>query len=110
MKYEGSTLNATNITPKSIVNYEALGLEESFQGTYFDMIFSNLSLCPIDEKVCKGFIVCNAQICKVAKYVHSQVNSKKAKQLKSRCVCIMHIVMCTQRKQSNQNWGALCVH
>ncbi len=57
VKYEGSNLNVTNITPKSIVNYEALGLEESFQGTYFGMIFSNLSLCTIDEKVCKGLIL-----------------------------------------------------
>jgi hypothetical protein len=57
VKYEGSTLNAMNITPKSIVNYEALGLEKSLQGTYFGMIFSNLSLCIIDEKICKGFIL-----------------------------------------------------
>jgi hypothetical protein len=57
MKYEGSSLNATNTTPKSVVNYEALGLKESLQGTYFGIIFSNLSLCTIDEKVCKGLIL-----------------------------------------------------
>jgi len=57
VKYEGSSLNATNITPKSIVTYEALSLEESSQGTYFGMIFSNLSVCTIDEKVCKGLIL-----------------------------------------------------
>jgi hypothetical protein len=44
-------------TPNSIVSYKALGLEESFQETYFGTIFSNLSLCVIDEKICKGFML-----------------------------------------------------
>jgi hypothetical protein len=39
------------------VDYEALGSEKSFQRTYFGMIFWNLTLYTIDEKVCKGLIL-----------------------------------------------------
>jgi hypothetical protein len=44
---EVSNLNAMTITIKSIMKCEAFGLDESFQGTCFDHVFS------INEKICK---------------------------------------------------------
>jgi hypothetical protein len=40
VKDEGSNLNTTIIALKSIVNYELLGLEESYQGCCFGHFFS----------------------------------------------------------------------
>jgi hypothetical protein len=45
VKDEGSNLNAMTITLKSIMKYEAFGLDESFQGTCFGFVFS------INEKI-----------------------------------------------------------
>jgi hypothetical protein len=48
VKDEGSNLNAMTITLKSIMKCEAFGLDENFQGTFFDHVFS------INEKICKN--------------------------------------------------------
>jgi hypothetical protein len=40
VKDQGENLNAMPIVLKFVVNYEVLGLEESFQGTCFDHAFS----------------------------------------------------------------------
>jgi len=43
------------IALKFVVNYKSLGLEESFQGTYFGHVFSNAyQYDTIKEKVCKN--------------------------------------------------------
>ncbi len=39
VKDEGANLNAMTTTQKSMVNYEVLGMEESFQGTCFGHAF-----------------------------------------------------------------------
>jgi hypothetical protein len=39
VKNEGSNLNTMIIALKCIMNYEALGLDESFQGTCFGHVF-----------------------------------------------------------------------
>jgi hypothetical protein len=54
VKDEGSNLNIMIITLKSIVRCDMLGLEESFQGTYFGHAFSKAFLyATIKEKVYK---------------------------------------------------------
>jgi hypothetical protein len=42
VKDEGSNLNTLNNVLKSIVKCETLGLEETFQGTYFGHVFSKV--------------------------------------------------------------------
>jgi hypothetical protein len=42
VKDEGSNLNTLNNVLKSIVKCETLGLEETFQGTYFGHLFSKV--------------------------------------------------------------------
>jgi hypothetical protein len=43
VKDEGSNLNTLTNALKFVVKCEALGLEESFQGTYFGHVFSKLT-------------------------------------------------------------------
>ncbi len=52
---EGSNLNTLTNALKSFVKCEILGLEESFQGTYFGHVFSKAcQYATIDDKVCKN--------------------------------------------------------
>jgi hypothetical protein len=54
VKNNGSNLITMIIALKAVVNYEPLGLEESFQGIYFGHVFSKTCQCGIaEEKVCK---------------------------------------------------------
>jgi hypothetical protein len=63
-------LNTLTNALKFVMKYETLGLEESFQGTYFDHIFS---------KVCQ-YATTNDKVYKNFKYVsinYTQVDLKK---------------------------------
>ncbi len=52
VKDEGSNFNNMAITLKSVVNCEALGIEESYQGTCFEHAFSKAcQYVIVDEKV-----------------------------------------------------------
>ncbi len=54
VKDEGSNLNTMTTTLKSIVSYDMLGLEESFQSTCFGHAFSKAcQYATTEEKVCK---------------------------------------------------------
>jgi hypothetical protein len=54
VKDEGSNINTMTIALKSIVSYEMLGLEESFQNTCFGHAFSKAcQYATIDEFFCK---------------------------------------------------------
>jgi hypothetical protein len=54
VKDEGSNLNTTTITLKSIISCDMLGLEESFQAICFQHAFSKACQYAITkEKVCK---------------------------------------------------------
>jgi hypothetical protein len=56
VKNEGSNLNTLTTALKSIMKCEALDLKESFQGTYFEHVFSKYCQYVINnEKVYKGF-------------------------------------------------------
>ncbi len=59
VKDEGSNLNTLIDILKSIIQCETLGLEESFQGTCFDHVFS---------KVCQ-YATTNDKVYKSLKYV-----------------------------------------
>jgi hypothetical protein len=53
VKDEGSNLNTLNNVLKSVVKCETLGLEKSFQGTYFGHVFSKAcQYATTDDKVC----------------------------------------------------------
>ncbi len=55
VKDEGSKLNTLNNVLESVVKCETLGLEESFQGTYFGHVFSKAcQYATTDDKVCKN--------------------------------------------------------
>ncbi len=55
MKDEGSHWNTLTNVLKSVVKCETLGLEESFQGTYFGHVFSKAcQYAIIDDKICKN--------------------------------------------------------
>jgi hypothetical protein len=55
VKDEGSKLNKLTNVLKSIVKCATLGLEESFQGTYFGHVFSKTcQYATTDDKVCKN--------------------------------------------------------
>jgi hypothetical protein len=55
VKDEGSNLNAITSTLKSIISYETLGLQESFNGIYFGHAFSKAcQYATIDEKMCRN--------------------------------------------------------
>ncbi len=55
VKDEGSNLNAMTGALKFVVNCEAFGLEENFQGTCFGHVFSNACQYNIEEeKVCRN--------------------------------------------------------
>jgi hypothetical protein len=52
VKDEGSNLNTMTIALKFVVNYEILGLDESFQGCCFGHVFSKAcQYATIDQKV-----------------------------------------------------------
>ncbi len=52
---EGANLNAMTMALKIIVNYDILGLEESFNGTCFGHVFSKTcQYATTEEKVCKN--------------------------------------------------------
>ncbi len=54
VKDEGSNFNVMTITLKVVVNFEYFGLKESFQGTWFEHVFSKACQYGIaEEKVCK---------------------------------------------------------
>ncbi len=54
MKNKGFNLNIKTIALKIVVSCDILGLEESYQGTYFGHAFSKAyQYATIDEKVCK---------------------------------------------------------
>jgi hypothetical protein len=58
VKIDKFNLNAMTITLKFIVSCEAVGLEESFQGTYFDLtFFKAYQYAKIDEKCAKASCV-----------------------------------------------------
>ncbi len=59
VKDEESNLNAMATTLKVVINYESLGLEESFQGTCFGHVFS---------KACR-YGTTKDKVCKDLKYV-----------------------------------------
>jgi hypothetical protein len=59
VKDEGSNFNAMITSLKAIVNYEFLGLEESFQGTCIGHVFS---------KACQ-YGITKENVCKDLKYV-----------------------------------------
>jgi hypothetical protein len=55
VKDEGSNLNTLTNALKSVVKCATLGLEESFQGTYFGHVFSKMcQYATTDDKVCKN--------------------------------------------------------
>ncbi len=55
VKDEGANLNALTTALKSMVNYEVLGMEESFQGTCFGHAFFKACQCgTIEEFFCKN--------------------------------------------------------
>jgi hypothetical protein len=55
VKDEGSKFNAMTIALKSIINYESLGIEGSFQGICFGHAFSKVCQCGnVEEKVCNN--------------------------------------------------------
>jgi len=54
VKYERTNMDAMIIALKWVVDYEVLGVNESFQNTHFGHPFSKAST--FDERVCKGFI------------------------------------------------------
>ncbi len=55
MKDEGFNLNNITTTLKFVMNYEVLGLKESFQGNYFDLVFSKAcQYATMNDKVYKG--------------------------------------------------------
>jgi hypothetical protein len=55
VKDEGSKLNTLNNVLEFVVKCETLGLEESFQGTYFGHVFSKAcQYATTDDKVCKN--------------------------------------------------------
>jgi hypothetical protein len=57
-KDEGCNLNTMTTTLKSIVSYDMLGMEESFQGTCFGHAFSKTcEYVTIGEKNCKNLHV-----------------------------------------------------
>jgi hypothetical protein len=58
VKYEGVNFNSMTIF-KFVVNCEVLGLEESFNGTYFGHAFS---------KTCQ-YVIAGKRVCKNLKYV-----------------------------------------
>jgi len=52
---EGSNINSMTLVWKLVVNYEALGLEESYQRTCFGHAFSQAcQYVIVDEKVCRN--------------------------------------------------------
>jgi hypothetical protein len=58
-----SNLNTINATLKLIVNYDMLGLKESFKGTCFGNVFS---------KACQ-YATINGNVCKYLQYVSIKV-------------------------------------
>jgi len=50
VKNEGSNFNTMTIALKAIVNYEFLGLENSFQGTCFGHVFSKAWIVALQKK------------------------------------------------------------
>jgi hypothetical protein len=60
VKDEGSNFNAMIGVLKYVVNFESLGLEESFQGTCFGHVFS---------KACQYGIAKKKKVCRNLKYV-----------------------------------------
>ncbi len=56
VKNEGANLNFMTTTLKFVVNCEILGLDESFNGTYFGhAILKTYQYVTTEEKVCKKF-------------------------------------------------------
>jgi hypothetical protein len=65
VKDEGSNLNTMTTTLKSIVNYDVLGLEESFQSTYFGHAFSNAcQYATTRKKFAKTYDMCQSNLLK----------------------------------------------
>jgi hypothetical protein len=73
VKHEGSNLNTMTTILKSIVGWDMLGLEESFQGIYFGHAFSKAyQYVTIGNKVCKYLqhvsITPTKEICRNAQF------------------------------------------
>ncbi len=63
MKDEGSNLSTMTFPLKIVVNCDILGLEESYQCTYFGHAFSKVyQYVTTNEKVCKDFIYVSIKI------------------------------------------------
>jgi len=55
VKDEGSNLNKMTYALKSIISYETLGLQESFNGICFGHVFSKACQYAVtDEKMCRN--------------------------------------------------------
>jgi hypothetical protein len=84
VKDEGSNLNTSmTATLQSIVNYNILGLQESFQGSCFGHAFSKaFQYATTDEKVCKGLKYVSIKTIQfdLQKYITWPKKSRKVKQ------------------------------